>query len=852
MPSLSNLLTTHIVNVILLTPPCLFTAFGEPGYVLLQKPHHFALSKESVYVDFYLPDNNTVTLINRSVSLWNTGNNQKVTSKELPANTTHGSLMFECSFFVESGLYQFQISFQTENNSHFHVRSSILNVTWPTFYIELNRTSKDSVRSFQIGVFTNRQLCSVFPDKEPVMLLEVEHIHNFQEPEEQSRDQFMLYKTYKEIPLSSSQWVDFECASQRPEMYITVFLKPMVIDSIMASLGPIDLVETFKYKMDTSLDGKCDSSLNIYITPPPCNYVEGNIVVYKHIPKGFPESAPSIAEFAMHRGDKVAKFNCSLFDIGRNKYCFELLMRSNHSLPKVDECVEIRREIETWSLWQSWSPCSTTCGDGHRERHRECLSTSPENPSCNGSPKEISICSLDDCSSRSIEIEFPQTFCYNNTVTIIGISLCLFIIFITIVITVWRKLSKAQTCSPTVRPSSSHSVNCRKNSDEESIYQLRESFSDTGEVLSEGIEDGVHIPLNCNQSSPITGDQAITENDSLQSNVQKIIPPIFSYRLAQQQLKEMRQKGLTEATKVYHVSQNPLADTALDIPLTMPPITDNSDEAASNKFRIQSPFLVPKNACSPGCDERSFSKSPFPASQRVSPSQTLPKLYHSKSQDAKARHYEKGYQKHNTFRRTSSFHDNKYIKPYRERSLTTLSPRHSMTYNAKTRAWEYPTVERSRHKSPRTDKSPDNITRDISLTKDASDYLTKNPLIRPGGSKPDLICSRQLSARTSNADRPEQNRARKGPSPVGASRNRVQQDLSSLPKEIYNRNSSLSPSQYRKEKCQSFPWGTEFSFYDNTTFRLTEAEQQMLDLPGYFASNEEDETSTLSMERLVI
>ncbi len=45
---------------------------------------------------------------------------------------------------------------------------------------------------------------------------------------------------------------------------------------------------------------------------------------------------------------------------------------------------------------------------------------------------------------------------------------------------------------------------------------------------------------------------------------QKMLPPIFSYRLAQQQLKEMKKKGLKEATQVYHVSQSPVDDTMLE------------------------------------------------------------------------------------------------------------------------------------------------------------------------------------------------------------------------------------------------------------------------------------------------
>lgn len=53
--------------------------------------------------------------------------------------------------------------------------------------------------------------------------------------------------------------------------------------------------------------------------------------------------------------------------------------------------------VETWSRWQPWSPCSVTCGDGIRERFRECLTSSPAKPGCAGSPKETSLCSLEEC-----------------------------------------------------------------------------------------------------------------------------------------------------------------------------------------------------------------------------------------------------------------------------------------------------------------------------------------------------------------------------------------------------------------------------------------------------------------------
>jgi hypothetical protein len=53
------------------------------------------------------------------------------------------------------------------------------------------------------------------------------------------------------------------------------------------------------------------------------------------------------------------------------------------------------------------------------------------------------------------------------------------------------------------------------------------------------------IPLTYRHSAQVTPEDDASGSESFQSNAQKIIPPLFSYRLAQQQLKEMKKKGLT-------------------------------------------------------------------------------------------------------------------------------------------------------------------------------------------------------------------------------------------------------------------------------------------------------------------
>lgn len=60
---------------------------------------------------------------------------------------------------------------------------------------------------------------------------------------------------------------------------------------------------------------------------------------------------------------------------------------------------------ETWGLWQPWSQCSATCGDGVRERRRMCLTSFPSRPGCPGMSSETSPCSLEECAGR-----YPSSF----------------------------------------------------------------------------------------------------------------------------------------------------------------------------------------------------------------------------------------------------------------------------------------------------------------------------------------------------------------------------------------------------------------------------------------------------------
>lgn len=56
--------------------------------------------------------------------------------------------------------------------------------------------------------------------------------------------------------------------------------------------------------------------------------------------------------------------------------------------------------VEMWGPWQTWSGCSVTCGEGVRERVRDCLLPSGGGMQCTGMVREQSHCSLEDCTGE--------------------------------------------------------------------------------------------------------------------------------------------------------------------------------------------------------------------------------------------------------------------------------------------------------------------------------------------------------------------------------------------------------------------------------------------------------------------
>ncbi|XP_069845697.1 thrombospondin type-1 domain-containing protein 1 isoform X1 [Dipodomys merriami] len=832
---------------------------GEAEYILLREPGHVALSNNTVSVDFQYFDGANSTLRNVSVLLLEANTNQTLTTKYLLTNQSQGTLEFECFYFKEAGDYWFMMTPESSANSTpvpWWEKSAFLKAEWPVFHIELNRTSKSAEGTFQVGLFTNQPLCS-FPVDKPDILVDVIFTNSL--PQARTNPgQPLEIRTSKRTELTQGQWIEFGCAPVGPEAYVTVMLRLFGRDSVIASIGPIDLAQKFGYKLVMVPELTCGSQVEVMVVPPPCIFAQGLVTVFKEAPRRPGERTIQLAENSLPLGERRTVFNCTLFDMGKNKYCFHFgVSRRSRFSAKEKECMLIQRNIETWGMWQPWSQCSATCGDGVRERRRVCLTSFPSSrPGCPGKSSEISPCSLEECAalrpSNPSSLPPKDPVKSNNIVTVTGISLCLFIIIATVLITLWRRFGRPPKCSTPARHNSIHSPGFRKNSDEENICELSEqrgSFSDGGDGPG-GSPGDLGIPLTYRRSGQGSPEDDASGSESFQSNAQKIIPPLFSYRLAQQQLKEMKKKGLTETTKVYHVSQSPLTDTAIDA-ATSPPLDLESPEEAANKFRIKSPFLDQPGV---GAGERPPSRLDFsvsPASCAISPSQTLIRKSQMRHTGGRGGSSERSHPRNSHFRRTASFHETKQARPFRERSMSTLTPRQVPGYSSRTRTWDQaedrgrPSGRGTHLLSEKGEHFQGAGGTSGLLHPTSKSYTVGQPMRKPDSG------DRQAGLVT-GIERTDPHRARRGPSPSHRSVSRKQSSPSS-PQDIYQRVSPLSPSQFRKDKCQSFPAQPEFAFYDNTSFGLTEAEQRMLDLPGYFGSNEEDETtSTLSVEKLVI
>ncbi|XP_015284100.1 PREDICTED: thrombospondin type-1 domain-containing protein 1-like, partial [Gekko japonicus] len=320
---------------------------GAMEYLLLEQPTHVALSNSTISLEFHHYYDGNVTLKNVSILLLEAGTNQTVAKKQLSQNQYQDIVVFECYHFKSVGSYWFRMVSEISNSSStwWNEESLPLVVKWPEFHIDLRRTPERLGNSLQLGLFTSEYLC---PMNKTVISLDVILTSSLYDLGKLISDETVGLRTYKELSLSRSQWVTVDChvVGQLQLAYVAALLKSTTKHSIIASTGPVDLMHRFGYKILVTQETMCESSVVVSVIPPPCTSAGGHIVVFKEPLEPPSQKAPRIQERILNPEDNQIEFNCTLFDEGTNKYCFEFRRSSRtDSLPQAKECVLILRNI---------------------------------------------------------------------------------------------------------------------------------------------------------------------------------------------------------------------------------------------------------------------------------------------------------------------------------------------------------------------------------------------------------------------------------------------------------------------------------------------------------------------------
>uniref|UniRef100_A0A3P9M4E2 Thrombospondin, type I, domain containing 1 n=1 Tax=Oryzias latipes TaxID=8090 RepID=A0A3P9M4E2_ORYLA len=729
---------------------------------------HVALSNGSVFVDFSTKSNSSI-VSNLSLSLVDMGTNATLLTRTLPSNQPVGRVEFNCSCFLYAGTFRFLLR-QTSITPAFHANetdgvsvesltwwwSSELQVQWPTFHIAVERAANRS-DSFQVGISMNEHFQACSSSIKDVLLLEVTYME-YNQIGRNSIDKIRA-RVQRPIKALRSQIIEFSCAFPFTEKdFIRVTLRSPHTAQEVKSTEPLYLSRIFFYKLlvenANAYKNGCVGTMTVKMITPPCAHISGKVLLYSDAPgkRAEESSSPPLAFNWLTQGENETEFNCSVFHPGKSKYCFRFVFNFSRSLKQ-------------WGPWQPWSVCSASCGEAVRERVRECLLPSGvRGLQCSGMIKEQSLCSLEDCvvspspSPSPPPVPVGVSFLGGNMIVVLGISLCLSVIMATVVVTVWRRFCQTPQCS-SVRRGSIHSPGGRKLSDEASIcgHSLqRPSLSDCP-----GSSGGVAVPADANYR----GSQPLSQK--------MVLPPL--YKLAQQQLKEMKKKGLKEATQLYHVSSSPVHDTVAE-------------------------------------------KSPNTDWVEMNP----------------------------TFRRTSSFSDTKFYaassaqsRHFRERSMTQVRN----TYRSdQKKTWLQSAVSSHNPERKHTGTNTNSLRASENVDfcgtgerkkggEPADGSRDSNSGIGGPASKPTKSHgTNHLSV--DQVERAEQNWNRRGPSPIQRNilARKLKEAQSCSGARACKRSSSfnVSSSEQRKSRCRSLPISEDHS--GGSPYRLSEAEQRMLDL----------------------
>ncbi|KAK5858528.1 hypothetical protein PBY51_002661 [Eleginops maclovinus] len=909
---------------------------------------HVALSNASVFVDFSTKSNSSI-VCNTSLSLVNTETNTTVQTRTLPDNQSAGRVEFNCSCFLYAGTFRFLLR-QTSTSAVSGVNgthdsgvesttwwwSSELQVQWPTFHIAVDRAGNHS-RSFQVGISTNEHFQACSRGIDSALLLEV----SYMEYNQIGRITIDKVKARTQHPIKPlrSQSVELSCAFPFTERdFIRVSLRSPHAAQDVKSSGPLYLSRIFSYRLlvenTNAYRSGCEGTMTVKLITPPCAHVNGKVLLYKDAGggrsiavssgmdpggtalNGFgPEepSSPLLAYNWLTQGENETEFNCSVFDTGRYKYCFRFVFNFSRSPSPAQTCLVVHKSAESWGPWLPWSVCSVSCGEGVRERVRECLLPSGVGGmQCTGMVNEQSLCSLENCvvlptpspSLQPVGVDVAPLG--GNIVVVAGISLCLAVILATVVVTLWRKLCKTPQCN-SVRRGSMHSPGGRKLSDEASI--CGHSLQRPSLIDGHGQQGGIGVVVGVAQKDrPSLGSQPLPQDpERLSPTCQKMLPPIFGYRLAQQQLKEMKKKGIKEAIQLYHVSSSPVHDTLVEtsasptsslIPTPTLPL-GLQDDANHNYFQSQTPRatsdrLSPRAELVLGPSASAHARGGS-SNRRDRTADWVEMVERSGLAGLRGggggdAGMVNSYHKNPNFRRTSSFNDTKpqplssvHSRQFRERSMTQVGSRtlpEGSSWNKRGRERQpyssYPIPEHgtpdwAKSRPQRNDQSKPWIETAVTSHSNEIKHTGTNTNIISASEKhvqADLsgTVGRQRSGETGGvqgisgiggpaagppslsvdrAERAEQNWNRRGPSPIQrnilARKLKEAQSCSGVRGRQRSSTFSAMPTEQRTGRCHSLPMSGGYTGSGGSPYRLSEAEQRMLDLDLSSAYEGEEE-----------
>uniref|UniRef100_A0A3Q1EJ58 Thrombospondin type 1 domain containing 1 n=1 Tax=Acanthochromis polyacanthus TaxID=80966 RepID=A0A3Q1EJ58_9TELE len=824
LPEMSNQWLIIILHLVLFR--CIWPSF------------HVALSNGSVFVDFSVKSNNG-TIRNMSLSLVNMETNTTLLTRTLPSNQLAGRVEFDCSCFLYAGTFRFLLrqtsiiavsrangtgSSSTESTAWWW--SSELQVQWPTFHIAVERAGNHS-GSFQARQARSQPLHPCSNGIDSALFLEVSYME-YNQIGRNSIDKVRARTRHPIKPLRS-QSVELSCAFPFTEKdFIKVALRSPHTSQEVKSSGPLYLSRIFTYKLlvenANAYKSGCEGTMTVKMITPPCASINGK-----------EPSSPPLAYNWLTQGENETEFNCSLFYPGRNKYCFRFVFNFSRSPSPAQTCLLVYRSAESWGPWQPWSVCSVSCGEGVRERVRECLLPSGvRGLQCTGMVKEQSLCSLENCVvSPSPSPSLPPatvgvTPLGGNMVVVVGISLCLAVIMATVVVTVWRKFCQTPQCS-SVRRGSLHSPGGRKLSDEASIcgHSLqRPSLCD-----GHGPSGGVGVALKDRPSlenQPLSLVMPLSQDpERLSPTGQKVLPPIFGYRLAQQQLKEMKKKGLKETTQLYHVSSSPVHDTMVE---TSASPTSSPINTPSGFAHSALPLSLHDDANhSHFCIATPISELPI-LNSRVTPDRLSPRVELILGPPVSA-HATGGSSKWRD--RTADWVEMR--QPYRSYPI----PEHGAS------EWNKSRPQRNDQRKAWIETAAPTHSNEVKHTgtntnsNSASEKHTKADF--------NGTMERQKSGEPGSGigERAEQNWNRRGPSPIQrnilARKLKEAQSCSGVKGRQRSSTFSVSTSEQRKNRCRSLPLSGDYSSSGGSSYRLSEAEQRMLDLDLSSACVQEEE-----------